>query len=66
MPLPKAFLGVLAAAESTLIEAGVHATAQLILHLTGSQRLTRDQIKRYCDILRELLQVAKEENDVRP
>lgn len=65
MPLPKAFKGVLVAAEATLVEASVHAAAQLVLHITGSQRLSREQVERYKDILMELTRVAKEDSDTR-
>lgn len=65
MPLPKTFRGVLAAAEPTLVEAAVHAAAQLVLHITGSQRLSRAQRDRYEEILRELLKVAREDEETR-
>lgn len=65
MPLPKAYKSVLAAAEATLVEASVHAAAQLVLHVTGAQRLSRDQFHRYQEVLRELIKVAREEDETR-
>lgn len=66
MPLPKAYQGVLAANTPDLIHAAVHAAAQLVLHLTGEQRLTREEKTRLVNILKELVLVAREEGDVRP
>lgn len=65
MPLPKAFLRVLDTSTPEIIAAGTHATAQLVLHLVGHQRLQRDQIKRYAEVLRELLELLREEEDTR-
>lgn len=65
MPLPKAYQGVLASATPDLVAATTHATAQLVLHLVGAQRLTRADRFHKQAILKELLQLLKEEDDTR-
>lgn len=66
MPLPKAYEGVLASATAPIISAGTHAIAQLVLHLTGAQRLSREEKRRYQDVLKEILTVLREEEETKP
>lgn len=66
MPLPKAYVGVLQSATPELVESAIHASAHLVLHVLGYERLNIDQRRKYETILRELLRVVKEEQDVRP
>lgn len=66
MPLPKAYTSVLASATPELINASIHATAALVLHLVGAQRLSREQRKGHSAILKELLTLLREEDATLP
>lgn len=65
MPMPKSYQQVLAAAAPDLVAAAVHAAAQLVLHLTGDQRLTREERARHAEVLRELLHALRAEEATR-
>lgn len=65
MPLPKTFAAVLESATPELIEAATAASAHLVLHLVGHERLSRERRDKYATILKELLKLLREEEDTR-
>lgn len=66
MPLPKSYTEVLRANTSTLVDAAIHASAALVLHLTGEQRLNRGDRDAHISVLRELLRAHQLELDTKP
>lgn len=55
--------GLMFANRDAILLAAVHASAQLVLHLCGEQRLDREDRQRYYKVLRELLAIARAKED---